>query len=48
LYFYHNDVIDIAKNVGPSDRGEIEITSVNNEYLKRKSLKVELLGRGMA
>lgn len=46
LYFYTNDVIHIAKNIKPSHRGELEITSINKIYLKQKKLKVELLGRG--
>ena len=48
LYFYANDVIQIAKSVKPSPRGEIEITAINNEYLRQGRLKVSLMGRGMA
>lgn len=48
LYFYPNNVIEVAKNIKPSHRGELEITSVNQEYLKEDSLNVKLLGRGFA
>jgi glucose-1-phosphate thymidylyltransferase len=48
LYFYDNDVVEIAKNLIPSGRGELEITDVNKEYLRRKKLKLELFGRGIA
>lgn len=48
LYVYNNDVIEISKNLEPSPRGELEITDVNREYLKKNQLKVELIGRGVA
>ena len=47
LYFYDNNVIEIAKNIKPSDRNELEITSINNEYLRINQLDIELLGRGL-
>ncbi|CUS26948.1 glucose-1-phosphate thymidylyltransferase [Paucilactobacillus oligofermentans DSM 15707 = LMG 22743] len=48
LYFYDNDVVDIAKNIKPSPRGELEISDINAEYLKRETLDVEVMGRGYA
>jgi glucose-1-phosphate thymidylyltransferase len=48
LYFYTNDVVKIAKNVKPSNRNELEITSINQTYLKQKKINLEILGRGFA
>jgi len=48
LYFYTNEVVEIAKNIEPSDRGELEITTVNQQFLENKDLKVQLMGRGFA
>ena len=48
LYFYDNEVIEVAKSLKPSERGELEITDVNLSYLRQKKIKVELLGRGYA